>query len=73
MDPSRKNETQSYEIVVDGQLDTAWGEWFDGFTVSPRPDGTTILSGPVSDQSALHGTLEKMRDLNLEIISIRRK
>lgn len=73
MDSSKKTETKVYEIVVEKQLDADWGEWFDGFMVKPQPDGATMICGPVADQSALHGILERIRDLNLEIISIRRK
>ena len=34
--------------------------------------GETILSGTLPDQSALHGILDKVRDLGLSIIAVRR-
>jgi len=43
---------------------------FDGFTVTQTASGETLLTGPVVDQSALHGLLAKIRDLNLTLISV---
>jgi len=35
-------------------------------------DGTTVLTGPVADQPALHGLLIKIRDLGLPLLSVNR-
>ena len=59
-----------YEIRVKGHLDTRWAAWFDGLTVAHGSDGTTIIHGPVADQAALHGLLQKIRDLGLPLISV---
>jgi hypothetical protein len=59
-----------YEIVVDGQLSPRWATWFDGFTVSGEADGTTVLRGSVVDQAALHGLLQRLRDLGIPLISL---
>ncbi|GEM_PF-387117 len=60
-----------YEITVKGHLDQAhWSRWFDGMRVTLKADGTTVLSGPVADQAALHGILGKVRDLGLVLISV---
>jgi hypothetical protein len=65
--------TQIYEIKVKGHLDQSlWSEWFDGMTVTLSERGTTTLTGPVTDQAALHGLLAKVRDLGLELISVNR-
>lgn len=61
-----------YEIQVQERLDDHWSTWFDGLTLTPGEDNTTFLSGPVSDQAALHGLLDKTRDLGLTLISVRR-
>ncbi len=62
-----------YEIAVEGRLDRAhWSRWFDGMEVTPQPDGTTTLAGPVVDQAALHGLLAKVRDLGLVLLSVQR-
>jgi hypothetical protein len=59
-----------YEIRVKGHLDTRWGAWFDGMTLSHDGDGTTLIHGPVVDQAALHGLLAKVRDIGLPLISV---
>jgi hypothetical protein len=59
-----------YEIRVKGHLDARWAAWFDGLAIARGSDGTTILHGPVADQTALHGLLQKIRDLGLPLISV---
>lgn len=61
-----------YRIRVKGNLDRKWSDWFDGFTITPQPADTTLLTGPVADQAALHGLLAKIRDLGLPLLSVRR-
>ncbi|MCC7359089.1 MAG: hypothetical protein IT317_06415 [Anaerolineales bacterium] len=60
----------SYAIRVKGHLDQRWADWFDGLTFTYESDGTTLLAGPLADQAALHGVLNKIRDLGLPIISV---
>jgi len=59
-----------YEIRVKGHLDTRWAAWFDGLAIAHGSDGTTVIHGPVADQAALHGLLQKIRDLGLPLISL---
>jgi len=59
-----------YEIRVQGQLDPHWSDWFEGFGLEHRQDGSTILLGPVLDGAALFGLLERVRDLGLKLISV---
>ena len=61
-----------YEIRVRGPLDSSWSTWFDGLTVEPTGRGETILTGHIVDQTALHGILARIRDLALELLSLRR-
>ncbi len=63
-----------YQIRVKGNLDRKWSDWFDGFTIVSHPQGNdeTLLTGPVADQSALHGLLAKIRDLGLPLLSVKR-
>ena len=61
-----------YEIRLKGHLDTRWATWFDGLTLTTCSDGTTTIHGPVVDQSALHGLLQRVRDLGLPLISVTR-
>jgi len=39
-------------------------------TLTHDSDGTTIIHGPVADQAALHGLLQKVRDLGLPLVSV---
>jgi hypothetical protein len=59
-----------YEIRVDGHLGTRWAAWFDGLAVNSEDDGTTVLRGSVVDQAALHGLLQRLRDLGIPLISL---
>ena len=63
-------EPEQYEIRLAGHLDQRWAEWFDGLSLTPHDDGTTVLRGPVVDQAALHGLLQKVRDLGLPLVSV---
>jgi hypothetical protein len=60
-----------YEIRVKGRVDSRWFQCYEGLEVTYQA-GDTILSGPIRDQSALHGMLERVRDLNLVLISLAR-
>jgi hypothetical protein len=61
-----------YEIRVKGHLDGRWSGWFDGLTIANEDDGIAVLSGEVEDQSALHGALNKVRDLGLPLVAVSR-
>jgi hypothetical protein len=58
-----------YQIVVKGRLSDALGSAFDGLELEQGP-GKTTLTGLFEDQSRLHGTLERLRDFGIELISI---
>jgi hypothetical protein len=60
-----------YEIRVKGRVDSRWFQCYEGLGVTYLA-GDTILSGPIRDQSALHGVLERVRDLNLVLIALER-
>ena len=62
----------TYEIRLAGHLGSRWAAWFDGMTIATDPDGTTVLRGELPDQSALHGVLQRARDLGLPLLSLRR-
>ena len=57
------------EIKIKGELDKKWTEWFENMNIQYY-EGNTVLSGSIIDQSALHGILNKIRDLNLELILV---
>jgi hypothetical protein len=65
-----QDEPGRYEIRLKGHLDARWANRFEGLSLSYGSDGTTVLSGPVVDQAALHGVLRKVRDLGLPLLSV---
>jgi hypothetical protein len=67
---AKKRRPVHYCIRVKGHLGPQWSEWFDQMTITLEADGTTTLSGPITDQAELHGLLVRVRDLGLELISV---
>ena len=59
-----------YEIRIAGQLDEATVTAFAGLDVTSR-DQVTVITGQF-DQAALHGLLEKIRLLGLDLVEARR-
>ena len=59
-----------YKIRLKGHLAARWTAWFDGLSISRENDGTTIISGLVADQAALHGLLQKVRDIGMPLVSV---
>ena len=57
------------KIKVQGHLDKKWKDWFEGMDIIYEGDNT-ILSGNVKDQAFMHGILNRIRDLNLKLISV---
>ena len=66
----RARGSARYEIRIRGHLSARWTAWFDGLALATHGDGTTTISGPVTDQAALHGLLQKVRDIGLPLISV---
>lgn len=62
-----------YLIRVAGQVAETWCDWFDGLRIENHQNGEATIEGPVADQAALHGLLARVRDLNLELLEVRRK
>jgi hypothetical protein len=66
----------TYQIRVQGRLDESWSEWLDGMAITCEVGGDgadiTVLTGVAIDQAALHGVLDRIRDLNLPLLSVNR-
>jgi hypothetical protein len=71
--PATCDEEAIYEIKVRGHLDHSWSIWLDGLTIEPQAHGETLLTGPVRDQAALPGLLNKIRDLGLPLLGVEKK
>jgi len=59
-----------YEIRLEGDLNPRWSEWLEGMRITPLETGKTLLSGPVADQAALLGLLNRIGGLNLKLVSV---
>jgi len=70
----RLDQPAVYQIQVQGRLKDSWSTWFDGLEIKTVTDASgltvTLLSGEVSDQPALHGVLNRIRDLGIPLISV---
>lgn len=70
LSPADHTGTPQYEIRVEGHLGHHWAAWFDGLSLVNDDDGTTVIHGEVADQAALHGVLQKLRDLGIPLVSL---
>ena len=61
-----------YQIRIEGHLGGQWRDWFGDLAIMQEESGETLLTGPVTDQAALHGLLKKVRDLGLPLVSVLR-
>ena len=66
----QRHEATRYEIRLKGRLDSSWADWLGGMSLTHASDGTTVVAGPVADQAALHGLLQKLRDMGVTLISV---
>jgi hypothetical protein len=66
------DKPQVYEIRFRGHLDLRRAQMFEGLEMVQEPNGETILTGSVIDQAALHGVLERIRDLGVPLLSVKR-
>jgi hypothetical protein len=67
---SEKNQPMVYQIRLEGHLGNQWADWFGCVVITLESNGSTLLTGLVIDQSALHGLLKKVRDLGMPLISV---
>ena len=58
-----------YRIIIKGQLEESWTAWFQGMKIE-KEGPNTVLTGTLPDQSALHGLLIRVRDLNIPLLLV---
>jgi hypothetical protein len=61
---------QFYRIRIRSHLDERWMAWFEEMAIQHQANGETTLTGFITDQSALFGTLMKLRDLGLSLVAV---
>jgi hypothetical protein len=66
------NSSEIYEIKIQGHLDTQWSDWFYGMQIIHEPDEATTLSGALPDQTVLHSVLDRIQNMNLQLISVKK-
>lgn len=64
------DEPADYELRIERHIDDRWAEWLGDLALTREPDGTTTLRGRIADQAALHGILNKIRDLGMVLLSV---
>ena len=64
---------QEVEIRIRGEIDKGWSDWFGNLTITHTSDGDSLFAGSVRDQAELRGTLSKLADLGLELVSVNTK
>lgn len=62
--------TLHIKIILQVDLSESWAAWFEGMSIEKTEDNSTCLSGEIPDQPALYGLLERIRDLNLHLVSV---
>ena len=66
------SQPRLYEIRFNGHLSPYRAQMFEGMEMIQEPGGDTVLTGPVIDQAALHGILDRIRDLGVPLLSVKR-
>ena len=65
------SETQFYQFKFMGHLSSTRAQMFEGMEMVQEPGGETVLTGRVIDQAALHGVLNRIRDLGVPLLSVK--
>ena len=67
---NKRGQKDVYEIRIHGHLHKRREALFEGLNIIRCNDGSTLLIGPLPDQTALHSILLRIRNMNLKLISV---
>jgi hypothetical protein len=65
-----KDKQETYQIYVRGEVDEQWTDWFSNLAVTSAGPAESLLTLVVPDQAALRGVLDRLWDLNYEVIAV---
>ena len=63
--------TVNYQIRIRGHIDDRWLNWCNDLMINRLAEGDTLICG-MMDQASLHGLLNQIRDLGMELIYVQR-
>ena len=69
MSKLKTQKSLPYQIVIKGHLSKNWQDWFGGIDLAVEGENS-VITAFFPDQAALHGALNKIRDLNLELLKV---
>jgi len=72
LEENSQNNGFSYVIRVKNNIAMHWVNFFEGWSITNQKNGEVLLSSSNVDQARLHGALNKIRDLNLTLLSVKR-
>lgn len=61
-----------YQFLIEGHLDDTWSAWLGDVPLQHQPDGTTLFTQALRDQSALYGLLFKLLNTGVSLIAMQR-
>ena len=59
-----------YRFEIKGHIDRVWDDWLDDVKIEKIPEGITIITGILSDQTALFSVISRIRDLGLTLLKV---
>jgi hypothetical protein len=61
---------EEIRIRIKGQVDSNWSKWLGGLTLTHAPEGETLITGTVRDESTLYGLINKLASLGIHLVSV---
>ena len=62
---------KTVEIIVKSRLNPGWSEWFDNLELKHHGNDKTVIMGTVEDMAAFYGLLDKIKNLGLQLVSVK--